>query len=159
MSRSRSGRGPGPAVTPGSGTALGPASACPCGLGGGYADCCGRFHGGAAHAPTAELLMRSRFAAFAVQEEAYLLRTWHVTTRPPQVGFDPNQRWTRLEILATTGGSAFHTEGTVRFRAHYDQRGRAGVQEEDSTFARDDQGRWVYVDGVQAGSELRGNSR
>ena len=97
--------------------------------------------------------MRSRFAAFAVGDEAYLLRTWHPSTRPARVGLDRGQRWTRLEILETTGGSPFHTEGTVRFRAHYLEEGRAGVQEENSTFARDDEGHWVYLDGVQgAGS-------
>ena len=136
-----------------------PAGACPCGLGGGYEECCGRFHRGAANAPTAELLMRSRFAAFAVQDEAYLLRTWHPETRPPAVAFDPFQRWTRLEILETTGGSQFHTEGTVRFRAHYRERGRAGVQEEDSRFGRDGEGRWVYLDGVQASAKLRRTGR
>ena len=38
---------------------------CPCGLGEDYGSCCGRFHHGAA-APAAELLMRSRYSAFAV---------------------------------------------------------------------------------------------
>ena len=139
-----------------------PAAPCPCGLDAAYRDCCGRFHHGTANAPTAELLMRSRYAAFAVRDEAYLLRTWHATTRPPRIGFDTGQRWTRLEIVATTGGSPFHTEGTVRFRAHYQERGRAGVQEEESRFERDAEGRWVYLDGVQgarAVSKLRGNRR
>lgn len=144
-------------------TAGGSAGPCPCGLGGGYDECCGRFHGGSAAAPTAELLMRSRYAAFALRDEAYLLRTWHVSTRPARVEFYSGQRWTRLDVLGTTGGSPFHTEGTVRFRAHYRERGRAGVQEEESRFARDAEGRWVYLDGVQATARtaqgLRGNRR
>jgi SEC-C motif domain protein len=135
------------------------AAPCPCGLGPAYADCCGRFHRGPAAAPTAELLMRSRYAAFALHDEAYLLRTWHVSTRPPRVGFNPGRRWNRLEILAATGGSPFHTEGTVRFRAHYVERGRAGAQEEESRFERDSEGRWVYLDGVQAAQGLRANRR
>lgn len=117
---------------------------CPCGLPAAYRDCCGRLHRGDGAAATAEQLMRSRFSAFAVGDEAYLLRTWHPRHRPPRVGFEPGLRWVRLEILETTGGSAIHTEGTVRFRAHYLDRGRPGHMEENSRFTRLE-GRWVYV--------------
>ncbi|HEV2636613.1 MAG TPA: YchJ family metal-binding protein [Actinocrinis sp.] len=134
------------------------AGPCPCGLGAAYDACCGRFHQGTANAPTAELLMRSRYAAFAARDQAYLLRTWHVSTRPEQLGFNAGQRWTRLEIVSTAGGSAFHTEGTVRFRAHYTDCGRAGVQEEESRFERDSEGRWVYLDGEQTPPGLPGNA-
>lgn len=91
--------------------------------------------------------MRSRYSAFAVGDEAYLLRTWHPTTRPPGAGLDPAPRWVRLEILGTTEGSAFHTSGTVEFRAHYTQGGRAGSLHESSRFVRHE-GAWVYLDGV-----------
>lgn len=53
---------------------------------------------------TAEALMRSRFSAFAVGDEAYLLHSWHPGTRPARVRFVPGQRWTRLEVLAASGG-------------------------------------------------------
>lgn len=117
---------------------------CPCGLDKAYDDCCGTLHSGAATAATAELLMRSRFSAFAVGDEAYLLRTWHPTTRPAEVGFDRKQRWTRLEILGTTGGGPFHTEGTVEFRAHFTYRGQPDSLDENSRFVRDD-GQWSYL--------------
>ncbi|WP_433254207.1 YchJ family protein [Streptosporangium sp. CA-135522] len=121
-----------------------PATPCPCGLPASYRDCCGRFHRGDSAAPTAELLMRSRFSAFSVGDDDYLLRTWHPATRPPHVDLDRTLRWVRLEVLETTGGSAFHTEGTVRFRAHYVEGGRAGQMDEHSRFARHEGG-WVYV--------------
>lgn len=117
---------------------------CPCGLGGAYDDCCGRFHRGPVTAPTAELLMRSRFSAFALADEAYLLRTWHPSSRPPSLDLDPAQRWTRLEILGSTGGGLLHQEGTVEFRAHYVEHGHADVLHENSRFVRHD-GQWVYV--------------
>ncbi|ROO84583.1 SEC-C motif-containing protein [Actinocorallia herbida] len=117
---------------------------CPCGLNADYAACCGRFHRGDATAPTAERLMRSRYSAFAVGDAAYLARTWHPSTRPADVGVDPGTRWTGLEILAKTGGSALDTEGTVRFRAHYTEGGEEGAMEENSRFVVIDNA-WVYV--------------
>ncbi|MCD0486012.1 hypothetical protein LO771_27410 [Streptacidiphilus sp. ASG 303] len=121
-------------------------AACPCGLPAPYADCCGRLHRGEAAAATAEQLMRSRFAAFAVRDEAYLLRSWHPSTRPPAVGLDPAVRWVRLEVLDTDGGGPFHVGGTVEFRAHWTERGAAGELHERSRFVRHD-GAWVYLDG------------
>ncbi|MEU4404559.1 YchJ family metal-binding protein [Streptosporangium sp. NPDC023963] len=121
-----------------------PDTSCPCGLPATYGDCCGRLHRGEASATTAEALMRSRFSAFGVGDAGYLLRTWHPSTRPPVVELDDSVRWTRLEVLETTGGSSFHTEGAVRFRAHYVERGEAGHMEEHSRFARH-AGDWAYV--------------
>ncbi|MHC0430562.1 YchJ family protein [Streptomyces sp. O3] len=125
---------------------VGAASPCPCGLSASYGACCGRLHSGAAKAATPEALMRSRYSAFAVADEAYLLRTWHPDTRPPGISLDSGTRWAGLEILATTEGSAFHRTGTVTFRARYTERGRPGSLYEVSRFARLD-GDWVYVDG------------
>lgn len=115
---------------------------CPCGLPDPYEKCCGRFHAGAASAPTAEALMRSRYSAFVRLDGGYLLRTWHPRTRPERLDLDPGMRWTGLEILDTTDGSAFHATGTVTFRASY----RGGSLHERSRFERVD-GAWVYVDG------------
>jgi SEC-C motif-containing protein len=53
-------------------------------------------------------------------------------------------RWTGLRIRSGTGGSAFHTEGTVAFEADYVDHGEPGVLVEDSAFVRED-GDWVYV--------------
>jgi SEC-C motif-containing protein len=99
-------------------------------------------HSGAAEAPTAEALMRSRYSAFATGNAEYLLHSWHPDTRPRRLTLEENQRWERLEILATTGGGLLHKEGTVEFRAHHQH----GVLHERSRFAKVD-GRWVYVDG------------
>ncbi|MET8076120.1 YchJ family metal-binding protein [Streptomyces sp. NPDC005303] len=115
---------------------------CPCGLRETYDDCCGRFHRGEAAAPTAEALMRSRYSAFVKLERDYLLRTWHPRTRPGSLDLDAGMRWTGLEILDTTDGSAFHSAGTVTFRASF----KGGSLHERSRFERVD-GDWVYVDG------------
>jgi SEC-C motif domain protein len=117
---------------------------CPCGLGVPYADCCGAFHAGRAAAPTAERLMRSRYSAFAVGDAGYLLRTWHSSTRPAELELDGAIRWTGLDVLAATGGTAFHSEGTVEFTAHYRVAGSAGTQHEVSLFTREGP-LWTYL--------------
>jgi SEC-C motif-containing protein len=120
-------------------------SSCPCCSGKPYAECCGPIHAGYARASTAEQLMRSRFSGFAKPDAAYLLRSWHSSTRPKRMDLDRRTRWIRLEILGATDGGPFHMTGTVEFRAYYRQRGGAEqFMQENSTFARED-GSWVYV--------------
>jgi SEC-C motif domain protein len=91
--------------------------------------------------------MRSRYSAFAVGDAAYLLATWHPTTRPRTLALDPAVRWSGLEVLSTTGGTLLAAEGTVEFRAHHVVDGVAGAQHEHSRFVREG-GRWLYLDGV-----------
>jgi SEC-C motif domain protein len=124
-----------------------PPRRCPCGTGLTYAECCGRLHDGTASAATAEQLMRSRYSAFALGDDAYLSRSWHTSTRPPHLRTDRSQRWTRLEILGASGGGLLDAEGSVEFRAHYSASGRPGVLHEDSCFVREG-GRWVYLTGT-----------
>jgi SEC-C motif domain protein len=91
--------------------------------------------------------MRSRFSAFAVGDEPYLLRTWHPSTRPVTVGLDPAIRWIGLEVLDSSDGGAFGGEGMVEFRARYVSGGRPGELRERSRFVRHDHA-WTYVDGA-----------
>ncbi|WP_405096371.1 YchJ family protein [Micromonospora sp. NBC_01412] len=120
---------------------------CPCGNSLPYPECCGPLHRGETDAATAEALMRSRFSAFAVGDTAYLLRSWHSSTRPERLRLDPGQRWTRLEILGAEHGGLFDSAGTVAFRAHYREGGQPGTLTEHSRFTRED-GHWVYVDAL-----------
>lgn len=119
------------------------AAECPCGLPQPYPACCGRFHAGDS-APTAERLMRSRYAAFAVGNAAYLRLTWDPSTRPRRTELDATDRWTGLEILGHTAGGPLDVEGTVEFRAHYEAHHEPGVIHENSLF-RKAGGRWRYV--------------
>ncbi|MET3772460.1 YchJ family protein [Arthrobacter nitrophenolicus] len=119
---------------------------CVCLSGEPYAQCCGRFHSGAAEAATAEQLMRSRYSAFVRLDADYLLRTWHPDTAPATLELDRGMGWRRLDILSTSGGGPFDSAGTVEFKAHYRHDGVRGVLHEVSRFVRED-GRWYYVDG------------
>lgn len=121
---------------------------CPC-LGGlPFEECCGVFIAGEASAPTAERLMRSRYTAYARQEPAYLLATWHPSTRPASLELDPTVRWYRLDILSRTRGGMLDSDGTVEFRASYRSGDQTGSQHELSRFVREGQ-QWFYLDGVQ----------
>jgi len=119
---------------------------CPCGNGAGYGHCCGPLHDGA-EAATAEQLMRSRYSAYVLRREDYLLASWHADTRPASLRLasqQPLPTWLGLEIRQ------HHTDGdhaTVEFVARYRLGGgRAQRQHETSRFVRED-GRWFYLDG------------
>ena len=120
---------------------------CPCLSGEVYGSCCGRFHRGSALAPTAEQLMRSRYAAFAVGDADYLLRTWHPSTRPDALDLDPGLVWRRLDVVERTGGGLLDDTGTVEFVAYYSDRGARGSMREHSRFVREN-GQWLYVDAL-----------
>lgn len=140
--------------TPAAAAAAPPSSAlptdarCPCLSGSSYGECCGPLHAGTASAPTAERLMRSRFSAFALGDAAYLLASWHPSTRPPSLELDEGLRWYRLDILGRSAGGPLDREGVVEFVAHHRPRpgfpGTAGTQHETSRFVREE-GHWYYV--------------
>lgn len=117
---------------------------CPCDSTRGYADCCGRWHAGAP-APDALSLMRSRYSAFALSLERYLLDTWHPSKRPDSLPFETNRKWLGLRIVDSrvTGESIAEVEFIARSRAS----NAAAVRlHERSRFVREG-GRWFYVDG------------
>ena len=121
---------------------------CPCGADSTrtYATCCGPLHLGERRAETAEELMRSRYSAFALGLEDYLVTTWHPRTRPQELEL-PDREWLGLTVLDTVDGGPQDEEGIVEFEARYADGSRSGVQRERSTFARR-AGRWLYVDAI-----------
>ena len=118
---------------------------CPCGRDAPYGACCEPVHVGEA-APTAERLMRSRYSAFALGLEAYLLSSWHPSTRPAALELDADTVWQRLIIEQTERGGPFDATGTVTFTAVARTPAGRHAQRERSRFVRE-AGRWTYVDG------------
>ena len=119
---------------------------CPCGSGLDYSGCCEPLHLGAA-ADTAEALMRSRFSAFALGLDGYLLSSWHPSTRPESLALESRTTWRKLQIVDAVAGRSGDETGVVEFRASFrDADGNVGVLHERSRFERVD-GRWVYLDG------------
>lgn len=122
-----------------------PTLPCPCGSPRHYAACCGRLHLGVERAPTAEALMRSRYAAYVLDLRPYLLATWHASTRPPELPPpEPGLRWLGLDVKRCTRIDDDHA--IVAFVARSKLGGRAHRMGETSRFVREG-GRWYYVDG------------
>ncbi len=121
-------------------------SACPCGSGKPIADCCGRYLDGGEPPATAEALMRSRYTAYVLGNEAYVLSTWHASTRPASLSLaeQPAARWIGLKLLRHEQQNETHA--IVEFIARYKVNGRAYKMQETSRFVKED-GRWFYVDG------------
>lgn len=131
---------------------------CPCG-GPSLAACCGPYLDGAAVPPTAELLMRSRYTAYALRDEAYLQATWHASTRPaePILSDDEKLQWLGLEVKSAlrlrqrkAETPADPDRDEVEFVARFKVGGRAHRLHEVSRFVREDVAgvpRWFYLDG------------
>ncbi len=119
---------------------------CPCGSGLPLDGCCGRWWQGPQwlQAPDAATLMRSRYSAFVLQRGDYLLASWHPSTRPPAIDFDPGLRWLGLAVGRVAVQDADHA--TVDFVARSKRDGRAHRHAETSRFVRE-AGRWTYLDG------------
>ena len=116
---------------------------CPCG-GADYAACCGRYHNGEP-APDALTLMRSRYSAYVLKLEPYLLATWYPGTRPASLDLvSENTKWLGLEVKKHSPES--EQRATVEFVARYKIGGRAARLHEVSRFVRE-VGRWFYLDG------------
>ena len=84
--------------------------------------------------------MRSRYSAYVLALEPYLLATWHASTRPASLALDPATRWLGLSVKSAG-------ETAVEFVARYRVGGGSAVRlHERSRFVRKE-GRWFYVDG------------
>lgn len=124
------------------------ASLCLCGSGMEYSDCCSPYHTGSTQPSTAEVLMRSRFTAYAMRNAEYLLETWQSDNRPSKLDFSKETaEWQKLEIIVVKKGQNHDEKGIVEFKAHYLQGAERFVMHEVSRFVKK-QGRWLYLDGV-----------
>jgi SEC-C motif-containing protein len=117
---------------------------CACGSGRDYQQCCGLLHAGtpAANAPD---LMRSRYTAYVLANEPYLLATWHSSTRPRSIAFDQQQRWLGLKVLDSKVTGEWTAE--VEFIARYRIGGFPATRLHERGRFVHEAGRWFYVDG------------
>lgn len=122
-----------------------PTDPCPCSRAATYAHCCGQYHAGAT-APDAETLMRARYSAYVRRDVAYLLASWHPSTRPPELSLDQGGRTTWLGLTVQRAIVTGADTAEVVFLARYRIGGGSAVRmTEHSRFARED-GHWYYLD-------------
>lgn len=90
--------------------------------------------------------MRSRYTAYTMLREDYLLATWHASTRPSQLKLDDqaNVKWLGLQVKRYEKQDADHA--TVEFVARSREFGSGHRLHEVSRFVHENQ-RWCYVDG------------
>jgi SEC-C motif-containing protein len=114
-------------------------NSCPCGTGRAFEKCCQPYIKGSQEAPTAEALMRSRYSAYVINDEQYLLDSWHASTRPKSIVADPLIQWLRLKIVDANSQSDH-----VEFVATYRLNGKAHKLCENSRFIYE-AGKWFYL--------------
>jgi SEC-C motif-containing protein len=100
------------------------------------------LHRGEREARTARELMRSRYSAYVVGDEGYLMRTWHPRTRPAAIDVAAGPEWLGLSLVSSADGLEGDAAGEVEFEASY----VGGVLHERSRFSTR-AGHWLYVDG------------
>ena len=97
-------------------------SQCPCGSGKSFSACCEPYLTGAADAPTAEALMRSRYTAYTLNKTAYIESSHDPETRD-SLDLEATGRWAGesewlgLKILRTEAGGKKDDRGIVEFEA------------------------------------------
>jgi SEC-C motif-containing protein len=127
---------------------------CVCGLGESLQQCCERYLSGKEQPPTAEALMRARYAAFATGQIDYIVDTHHPSNRHTvdRKGVEAWSReseWLGLTIVATEKGGPQDSHGVVEFSARYREAGAVRNHCERSRFEKHE-GRWYFVDGEAA---------
>lgn len=123
-------------------------SECPCGSGNAYQACCEQYHLGIA-APNAEALMRSRYSAYVLKLEAYLLTTWHPDTRPADLNLNQDPlKWLGLQVKKYKKIDENHAvvEFVARYKHADNLSGRAERLHETSQFERI-HANWYYLNG------------
>ena len=125
---------------------------CPCHSGNPYGECCEPYHRGRP-AENALVLMRSRYAAYALHLADYIIATTH-RNHPSYssntskwkrdiLSFSSTTRFLGLTIRAFSDGEE---EAYVTFTAHLEQNGKDASFTEKSRFVKEG-GRWLYESG------------
>ncbi|MGC6408148.1 YchJ family protein [Bisgaard Taxon 45] len=121
---------------------------CPCQSGQSYQSCCQPYHQQQHFPANAMLLMRSRYAAYALKKIDYIVQT----TVPSQQtllqvdelqAWADNTTWVGLTIVQHLIRSKTHSQ--VEFKAFFAQQDHAQVHHEISLFVNIAQ-RWYFVD-------------
>jgi SEC-C motif domain protein len=111
--------------------------------------CCGRFIEQGQLPPDALHLMRSRYTAFVLENEAYLKHTWQAALGLATLEFEVGAKWLGLDIkdFVSTGLQDGQATAEVEFVARVRLGGKAKRLHERSRFVCEE-GQWRYVKAV-----------
>ena len=118
---------------------------CPCGSGERYENCCEKYISYNEYPETAEQLMRSRFTAYTLKNEQYILSSWHASTRPAEINLDKdNSEWKKLKIISSANN---HVVFVAYFSTHDPElkQDKLFALYEESDFLKEDH--WFYLSG------------
>jgi len=92
--------------------------------------------------------MRARYSAYVLNNNKFLLNTWHPGSRPESISLlnTNHLNWTGLEILRSEMGDIKDKMGIVEFKAHYQSDNGRGYLHEVSNFVKEEN-HWLYFDG------------
>ena len=120
---------------------------CPCGSGKQFKECCEPILQGINKATTAEQLMRSRYTAFTLADNDYLMKSWAAETRPEEINSeDGSIQWLNLQVEECEKGNAEDETGFVTFTASFLSSGHLCKLHEKSSFIKE-KDLWYYLDG------------
>lgn len=120
---------------------------CPCDSGATTSSCCQPVINNHQLATTAEMLMRSRYTAFVLQNAPHIQSTWHIKTRPKMLNFDDHPVvWLGLQVHECQNGQVSDSSGTVDFTCSSLIKGQLCQLREVSQFHKED-GLWYYLQG------------
>ena len=118
---------------------------CPCGSGQTFQECCGKYINYTHYPETPELLMRSRYSAYVIKDEEYLLKSWYESTRPKSLDLENDTtQWGKLKIISASGNMvhfvAFFSNNINGKESYY-------FLSEKSEFIKN--GHWFYLEGKE----------
>jgi len=123
---------------------------CSCGSGKDYEKCCAMYIEKGIPAPTAELLMRARYTAYAKGKIDFIMDS-HIPSDRDNLSreditlWSSSSEWQGLEILNTSKGTESDSKGTVEFKAHYMQ-DRARYTHHEVALFEKVEGQWFFAD-------------
>lgn len=122
-----------------------PLQNCPCGSGQSFENCCGQYIRYLKYPDNPEQLMRSRYSAYVLKNEDYLLKSWHQSTRPELIKLEDDlTQWEKLKIISAS-------ENSVKFVAYFlnlaDKKNAIYALSESSVFIYDTH--WYYLSGKE----------
>jgi SEC-C motif domain protein len=120
---------------------------CPCNSNKQFVDCCEPILQNLGNAKTAEQLMRSRYTAFTLADNEYLMKSWAAETRPEDIHAEDDRiQWLKLQVEECEQGGLEDKTGIVTFTASFLSSGHLCKLHEKSNFIKE-KDTWYYLDG------------